>query len=156
MTRPNTDHVVCDAQDGGAFRCLHCGDHHAPSFRQPLAVFCESAKGYALMHKHCQPKPEPSKQVPLFDANGHEARSASYSTTVVPLGAAQGIDGMSDEPDPETDPPGHTVTNLDNDELDADGQPLPPPAYPQFAAQPIPKKKKRGARPLTSKPGKPR
>jgi hypothetical protein len=33
-----------------------------------------------------------------------------------------GIDAMSDEPDPETDPP----------ERDADGNPLPPPAYPQF------------------------
>lgn len=37
---------------------------------------------------------------------------------------AMGIDGNSDDPDPETDPA----------ERDADGNPLPPPAYPQSAA----------------------
>ena len=46
MSRPNTDHVICDANDSGAFQCLHCGDRHAPAFPLPLAVFCESAKGY--------------------------------------------------------------------------------------------------------------
>ncbi|OGR95474.1 MAG: hypothetical protein A2V88_15275 [Elusimicrobia bacterium RBG_16_66_12] len=114
--RPNTDHVVCDAKDGGAFRCLHCGDRHMPTFPQPLAVFCESAKGYALMHKHCQPRPEPTKQVALFDALVEQ--ETNHTRVIQPHhDDAYAIDGMSDEPDPETDPPGPALPGRASDML---------------------------------------
>jgi hypothetical protein len=57
-----------------------------------------------------------------------------------------GIDCSSDEPAPEIDPPGAhttihdgfaittgTIDEIFPDEVDADGNPIPPPAYPQFA-----------------------
>ncbi len=110
MTRTNTDHVICDAQDAGAFRCMHCGDRHQPAFPVPLAIFCESAKGYALMHKHCLPKPKPTKQVELFDALAKKEIRESFAreieareiATDEPTGA---ISALTDEPAPEIDPP---------------------------------------------------
>ena len=124
--RTNTDHVVCDAKDGGAFRCLHCGDRYMPALPQPLAIFCESAKGYALMHKHCPKQAPPSRQVELFDALAAKeqtlaeasraalerieaAEAEEYETedecSARTVREEMGIDGMSDSPDPETDPP---------------------------------------------------
>jgi hypothetical protein len=51
-------------------------------------------------------------------------KSLEFADTLLERPTAPGIDAMSDEPDPETDPP----------ERDSDGAPLPPPAYPQFIA----------------------
>ena len=123
MTRTNTDHVICDARDSGAFRCMHCGDRHQPALPVPLAIFCESAKGYALMHKRCLPKPEPTKQVELFDALAKKEIRESFAREIEaqeiaadggngsvcsmhdyePPGA---ISALTDEPAPEIDPPG--------------------------------------------------
>jgi hypothetical protein len=128
MTRPTTRHIVAS----GLFRCLHCGSSYTgPDTDTPIDALISVIRGFALMHKHCQPRPEPSKQVELFD-------ELAALQAVVPLqpptDCFHGIDGNSDDPDPETDPPGHPDQDrayLD-DETDVDGNPLPAPAYPQF------------------------
>jgi hypothetical protein len=108
-------------------------------------------RGFLLMHRLC-PKPAepdpPSKQVPLFEPTNHTGRRNGM-TSAAASDAMAGIDGMSDEPDLETDPPGHGAAQWCSecvtghaafepcpvaDELTADGAPLPPPPYADLAA----------------------
>ncbi len=175
MTRPSTDHVRCHACE---LTCAHCGLRHAIA-NVPLAYFSDEARGFALMHKHCPPRPTVSKQVELFDAlaakevpqamcgecgcihrpgentlcpgwrpgpfipdpvappirasdwlqelanDDAEVGECGLCSKVGPrqfyetglmmvcLGGCAGIDGMSDDPDPETDPPGYVLPDED-------------------------------------------
>lgn len=99
------DHVIFSFVTQ-AFECQHCGGQHAPTLPLPVEQFVSIGKGFMLMHRHCVKAQPPSPQLPLPHTGG--------------------IDGMRDDPDPETDPPGH-------DETDADGKPLPPPHYAHLA-----------------------
>lgn len=126
----NTDHVQCYTCE---VSCNFCG--LAPTLDAMSAVaLIDVVRGFLLMHRRCEKPVEPSKQVELFDAlaakeagrasdmlrelrldDGMETEDECSARTVreemreaIALGAelAQGIDGMTDEPDPETDPPG--------------------------------------------------
>lgn len=114
----NTDHVQCYTCE---VSCNHCG--LAPTLDAMSAVaLIDVVRGFLLMHRRCEKPVEPSKQVELFDAlAAKEAENpnsfgrpghATYVATVTSFGAGivesrqYGIDGMSDEPDPETDPRG--------------------------------------------------
>jgi hypothetical protein len=110
MTRPTTDHIVAS----GLFRCLHCGSSYAgPDTDTPVDAPISVIRGFALMHKHCQPKPKPSPQLALPQIYQSHAideraeRELELLRAAIPLepptGCFRGIDGNSD---PETDPPG--------------------------------------------------
>lgn len=88
----NTDHVqvVLSGVEGTAMRCNHCTLQYFAPLPMPIDVYVEQAKGFALMHRRCVPAPVPSPQLQL----PHHA---------------YGIDGASDESDPETDPPAPRV-----------------------------------------------
>lgn len=105
-----------------AFECNHCGGQHVPVLPMPIDQFVSMGKGFVLMHKHCQKPEGPSKQVPMFGPNGQTTqrygaamlagltREAQASVALdndpdCGTRVCEGIDGNSDEPDPETDPP---------------------------------------------------
>ena len=117
-----TDHITLAENTDHGLRCQHCAGIYTPTLPATVERHISALRGFVLMHKHCPPKVVPSKQVELFDAlakkeSAHETRAAAYLTTVVPpggnwsqsAGIPAGIDGMSDEPDPETDPPGYVL-----------------------------------------------
>jgi len=113
----NTDHVQCYTCE---LSCNNCG--LAPTFEpMPAATLSDVIRGFLLMHRRCEKPAEPSKQVELFDALA--AKEANHTRVIQdPIAEAAeamgyydadpGIDGMSDEPDPETDPPGHDLPEL--------------------------------------------
>lgn len=108
MTRPSTDHVYSDARDGGAFRCDHCGARHLPALPMPLTQYIEQGRDFALMHRLC-PKPvEPSSQLALPGTNGRIVAQVTYpeETLIIErFEPGEPIDGMTDDPAPEVDPP---------------------------------------------------
>lgn len=114
-----TPHITLDPNGTGALYCQHCAELYPPSLPCTVERWIDQCRGFVLMHKHC-PKPlEPSKQVELFDELAKREPERHIFTTRHGDEIDLGIDGNSDAPDPETDPP----------ERDADGAPLPPPAY---------------------------
>jgi len=100
MTRPSTDHVA------GVLREVHC-DHCAASFEtglMPLPRLVDMLRGFLLMHRLC-PKPEaPSRQMALPGTSADPA--APWIPYEPPEATFKGIDGSTDEPAPEIDPPG--------------------------------------------------
>jgi hypothetical protein len=138
-----TPHITLDPNGTGALYCQHCAELYPPSLPCTVERWIDQCRGFVLMHKHCPKPQEPSKQVELFDelARAEEQRKTAYVDPV-----AFGIDGMSDAPDPETDPPGNPLQGVrasdwlrelaEDDaegEVTADGEPLPPPAYSHLA-----------------------
>ncbi len=140
-----TPHITLDPNGTGALYCQHCAELYPPSLPCTVERWIDQCRGFVLMHKHC-PKPlESSKQVELFDeltkreagerklrdnvghfecATCHRITGNEWDhLTHACIAKPAGIDGMSDAPDPETDPP----------ERDADGNPLPPPPYAHLA-----------------------
>lgn len=89
MSRSQPDHVIMDGKD---FHCLHCDERHSPSWPMPLDVFVDKGRGFMVMHRNCVKKPEPSRQVDLPNADAIMGQGV--------------IDGSTDEPAPEIDPPG--------------------------------------------------
>lgn len=51
----NTDHVVSDAKDHGAFKCLHCGARHAVKLPAPIPEFVKAGKAFTTLHAGCKP-----------------------------------------------------------------------------------------------------
>lgn len=113
----NTAHIQCYSCE---VSCKHCG--LAPTLDAMSAVaLVDVVRGFLLMHRHCEKPAEVSKQVELFDAlaqkepeNPNGFGRPGHATYVDPTTfgiepgtdyAAYAIDGSSDEPDPETDPP---------------------------------------------------
>lgn len=88
-----------------AFECNHCGGQHVPALPMPIDQFVSMGKGFVLMHKHCQKPEVPSKQVPMFGADPLGKRDPGLQAMCLSEFDDLGIDGSSDEPDPETDPP---------------------------------------------------
>jgi hypothetical protein len=137
-----TPHITLDPNGTGALYCQHCAELYPPSLPCTVERWIDQCRGFVLMHKHC-PKPlEPSKQVELFDElakkdvpramcgecgcihrPGENTLCPGWRPGPFIPDPPAGIDGMSDAPDPETDPP----------ERDADGAPLPPPPYAHLA-----------------------
>jgi len=121
-------HVVVDAKDSGAFRCLHCGERHQPRLPMPCEAYVSACSGFILMHKHCARPAEPSKQVELFDELvKKEARASARldgETRVYETVSDAPDEGMDDEPDPETKRPGDAARYVngagDGLNLDAD------------------------------------
>lgn len=94
----NTEHAKCDTCE---VSCDHCGSTQtlAP---MPVACLVDVVRGFLLMHRRCEKPVEPSPQLPL---PGTEAAPRSYSEPA-DTDSWGGIDANTDEPDPETDPPG--------------------------------------------------
>jgi hypothetical protein len=133
----NTDHVQCYTCE---VSCNHCG--LAPTLDAMSAVaLIDVVRGFLLMHRRCEKPLEPSRQVDLFDelaakepelvapkCCGQRVRCINCPIPIEVFdkfpGALPGIDGMSDEPDPETDPPEHDQPAL-TDEDDAFGRAYP-------------------------------
>lgn len=120
----STEHVlVCGGGvEGAFFRCEHCTMNYYPTMPMRAELCAVSLRGFVLMHKHCQKPEVPSKQVPMFGPNGQTTqrygaamlagltREAQASVALdndpdCGTRVCEGIDGSSDEPDPETDPP---------------------------------------------------
>lgn len=53
MRAPRADHVVI--QDGGVFRCRHCGDSYPMQLPVDLDVIAAAGKAYVRNHRHCKP-----------------------------------------------------------------------------------------------------
>ena len=102
MTRPSTDHVVVDMSEA-CFRCLNCAETHALK-AAPAELYLSRLRGFILMHRLC-PKPEaPSRQMALPGTSADPA--APWIPYEPPEATFKGIDGSTDEPAPEIDPPG--------------------------------------------------
>jgi len=153
-----TPHIILVSQSGSLL-CQHCCQLEPPPRDMPVEHWIDCCRGFVLAHKHCQKPEEPSKQVQLFDelAKKEPAPVAAKCcgqrvrcvNCPIPMevfdkfpGALPGIDGMSDAPDPETDPPGLPGAwiryaaddpTAPEDETAADDAPLPPPAYSHLA-----------------------
>lgn len=107
-----TTHVECTTC---SLVCAHCRATDALA-SCPAEHLIDAVRGFLLRHKRCERPMEPSKQVELFDQMVDRERKLTASAPVpfpeVTLTDERptarppaGIDGMSDEPDPETDPP---------------------------------------------------
>lgn len=119
-TRPSTDHVwgySCE------LNCVHCG--LSPTLDAMSAVaLVDVVRGFLLMHRRCEKPLESSKQVELFDALAAKEQ-ALFQKDEHPEGPfgerfeSPGISATTDEPDPETDPPGHSrVPGTETDDWD--------------------------------------
>ena len=105
----SADDYVFFSSKTQAFECHHCGGQHAPTLPMPIDQFVSMGKGFVLMHKHC-PKPvEPSRQIELpvrcVKCGEQVVARDAIEHFAACQGKAAGIDGASDQPDPETDPP---------------------------------------------------
>lgn len=69
MSRTNTDHIVSDATDGGAFKCNHCGARYQPPLPMRVEMFCEQGRGFLMMHRACPKPAPPDRQVKLPGAD---------------------------------------------------------------------------------------
>ena len=118
----NTDHVV--ARSPLSMFCQHCSLAISTHPGATLERVADSIRGFALMHRRCEPVPVPSPQLPLPHTEPRH-RVDVVAPTLAELEAEDdrkcelcgvvaedimshrcaGIDGSSDEPDPETDPP---------------------------------------------------
>jgi hypothetical protein len=152
-----TPHITLDPNGTGALYCQHCAELYPPALPCTVERWIDQCRGFVLMHKHCPKPQEPSKQVELFDELAKKERevpiicarcdqpvTAGDALTHLDrcMGKPAGIDGMSDAPDPETDPPGLPGAwiryaaddpTAPEDETAADDAPLPPPAYSHLA-----------------------
>ncbi len=112
-----TPHITLDPNGTGALYCQHCAELYPPSLPCTVERWIDQCRGFVLMHKHC-PKPlEPSKQAELFD---ELAKREDPAVPWIPYDPPRmhfiGIDGNSDAPDPETDPPSRDLFGLGNGE----------------------------------------
>ncbi len=129
-----TDHITLAENTDHGLRCQHCAGIYTPTLPATVERHISALRGFVLMHKHCPPRPVVSKQTELFDelakkeaergegwdyfscccgarfAEPHQ-RAEHWETCATFLGKS--IDGMSDDPDPETDPPGYVLPDED-------------------------------------------
>lgn len=82
-----TAHIVVDDANPGALFCRHCSDLYAPDLPISIERYLNACRGFVLMHKLCPKPEEPSRQLDLPHTR-------------------EGIDGSTDEPAEEIDPPG--------------------------------------------------
>lgn len=54
-----SDHVVINANLGGAFECCHCGETYLPTY--PIAILDMSARSFEGRHARCR---DPRKEAP--------------------------------------------------------------------------------------------
>lgn len=107
----NTDHAKCNTCE---LDCSHCGSTQtlAPI---PVACLVDVVRGFLLMHRRCEKPIEPSKQVELFGAPAQSGPvlpgRASDMLEALRQDDKDGIDGNTDEPAPEIDPPGGITFN---------------------------------------------
>ena len=56
MSEKKGDHVILDANFGGAFRCLHCGDKYKPAMPIAFDDWIALAESFLRRHKRCPAK----------------------------------------------------------------------------------------------------
>lgn len=127
----NTEHILSEGPL--PMRCKHCGFGISTNPGAPLDRIADSVRGFLIMHRRCEKPLEPSEQVELFDALAKKERAAEKpfcnhkfvdSKNCLKCGISfaelkaeslresqqlNGISATTDEPDPETDPPGRSI-----------------------------------------------
>lgn len=53
MNGANFVHVVADANDAGAFRCLYCNARHAVRLPVPIAEYVAAGEAFTELHQRC-------------------------------------------------------------------------------------------------------
>lgn len=138
----NTEHILSEGPL--PMRCKHCGFGISTNPGAPLDRIADSVRGFLIMHRRCEKSLEPSKQVELFDPDMETEDECSARTVREEMRAAghkpagprdHGISATTDEPDPETDPPGPTASWARYAEDDPDA---PEPDEPELTAIDLP------------------